>query len=242
MKKKTKIIIAVIVIVLVIAALASYLVPMFLLRAATREILPECKRAEFITDFDTMPKDSMEVDNGGYTMRIPDYLIKSDYEAANVYNTEDGEGKFIMLTEPFDEAMSLVNPEDYEDDETMKKYGIKDVEKMFASLGYGTPDSYYNILKCVCLLDWEDYDIFSVRKSVAFSVYAILRVELYMDQDNYLYERGDVRVIMQAGGDGYYKIDVFHAGDLNGGYGMIIKDTNVSFEEVVAMLNSIEFK
>lgn len=76
---------------------------------------------------------------------------------------------------------------------------------------------------------------------MAFSVYAVLRAELYMDLDNYIYERGDVRAIVQVGGDGYYKIDVFHMDDLDGGYGMMIKDPDLSFEEAVAMLNSIEF-
>lgn len=250
MKKRTKIIISVLAVVLVLGGFASYFVPMLMLRAATEEILPECKRAEYITDFDTMPENSMEVDNGGYTIQIPDYLLKDDYDKANVYYTEsedadetDFGAKYIMLTEKyeFDEPMSLVDPSYYEEDTTIKKYGIKDVEKMFASLGYGTPDSYYNILKCVCLLDWEDYNILSVNKSVAFSVYAVLRTELYMNLDNYIYERGGVRAIVQYGGEGYFQIDVFSADDLDGAYGMRINDPDLSFEEVVAMLNSIEF-
>lgn len=205
---------------------------------------PEAKRAEYITDYDSLPQNSIEVDNIGYTIQIPDYLTKleSDYSKGAMYYEQGDEVKYIMITEALDEEMSLVDPSYYEDDETMKKYGIKDVKKMFASLGYGLPDSYYNILKCVSLLDWEDYNIFSVRKSVAFSMYAVLRAELYMDLDNYLYERGDVRAIIQSGGDGGYKIDVFHVDGLNGAYGIMIRDENLSFEEVVAMLNTVEFK
>ncbi len=244
MKKKSKIIIAVLAVVLLLIGLASYLVPMLLLRAATKEILPEAKRAEYITDFETKPEGYVTVDNVGYTIEIPSQLSKSDYEKANVYSAEDGSeygSQYLFLTEPFDEEMNLLDVYQ-EEEEAIRKYGIRNVEKMFDSLGYGTPDSYYNILKCVSLLDWEDYNIFSVRKSVAFSVYAALREGFYMTLDNYIYERGDVRAIVQTGGEGYYTIDVFHVDDLNAAYGMRIKDENLSFEEMISMLNTVEFK
>lgn len=244
MKKSTKIIITVLAVVLVLGGLACYFVPMFLLEAATKEIMPECKRAEYITDFETKPEGYETMDNGGYSIEIPSYLIKSDYEKANVYTADDGTeygSQYIFLKEPFDEEMSLIDVYE-EDNEEIKKYGIRNVAKMFESLGYGTPDSYYNVLKCTSLLDWEDYNIFSVRKSVAFSVYAALREGLYMTLDNYIYERGEVRAIIQTGAEGYYTIDIFHTDDLNAGYSIRIKDENLSFEEMVSMLNTVEFK
>ena len=244
MKKSTKIMITVLAVVLVLGGIASYLVPMFLLKAATKEIMPECKRAEYITDLKSKPEGFVIMDNGGYTIKIPSYLSKSDYEKANVYSADDGTeygSQYIFLMEPFDEEMSLVDAYE-EDNAEIKKYGIRNVKKMFESLGYGTPDSYYNVLKCTCLLDWEDYNVFSVRKSVAFSVYAALREGLYMTLDNYIYERDDVRAIVQTGEEGYYTIDIFHTDDLNAGYGMRIKDENLSFEEMVSMLNTVEFK
>ena len=36
--------------VIVAAGLVGYLMPMFLLKSATKEMLPECRRAEYITD------------------------------------------------------------------------------------------------------------------------------------------------------------------------------------------------
>ncbi len=244
MKKSTKIILAVLAVVLVLGGLASYFVPMLILKAETKKVLPEAERAGYITDFETKPEGWISVDNTGYTMEIPAYLEKNDYDQANVYAGEDGTefgAKYIMLTTPYEEEMSLIDA--YKDnEESVKKYGIRDVEKMFNALDYGTPDSYYNILKGVCLLDWEDYNILSVRKSVAFSVYAVMRKELYMTMDNYIYERGDVRAIVQTGEEGGYTIDVFRVSDLNAGYSMMIKDANLSFDEMVSMLNTIEFK
>lgn len=244
MKKSTKIIITVLVVVLLVGGLLSYLVPMFILKAATKEILPEAKRAEYITDFETKPEGYVTVDNGGYTIEIPSQLSKSDYEKANVYSAEDGSeygSQYLFLTEPFDEEMNLLDAYE-EDNEEIRKYGIRNVEKMFGSLGYARPDSYYNILKGTVLLDWEDYNMFSVRKSVAFSVYAVLRTELYMTLDNYIYERGDVRAIIQTGEEGEYTVDIFHVDDLNAGYSVRIKDENLSFEEMISMLNTVEFK
>lgn len=46
MKKKTKIMITIISAVIVIAVLVLYLVPMFLLKAATKKVLPNATRAE----------------------------------------------------------------------------------------------------------------------------------------------------------------------------------------------------
>lgn len=243
MKKKTKIMITIISAVIVIAVLVLYLVPMFLLKAATKKVLPNATRAEYITDFDLEPQNSMEVDNVDYTIEIPAHLSKMDYDiGANCYASADNESKIIMFTKPYDEEMSLVNPEDYKDDVTMKKYGIKNVEKMYESLGYGRPDSYYNIMKAACLVDWEDYNAFSVRKSVAFSVYAFLRAELYLELDNYLYERDEVRAIIQAGEEGKYQVELFHIDNLNGSYTIMINDKYVTLEDVTAMLNTVEFK
>ena len=133
MKKKTKIIITVVLAVLLAALLLLYLASMFLLKEATKKVLPEATKAEYITDFDIKRENTIEVDNGGYTMQIPDDLIKVDVNAevkVNSYASENNETKIIMLTESFSEEMTLLNPDDYDENSTMKRFGIKNVEKM----------------------------------------------------------------------------------------------------------------
>lgn len=245
MKKKTKIIITVVLAVLVVSLLALYLVPMFLLREATRKVLPEATRAEYITDFEIKRENTTEVDNGSYTIQVPGDLLKQEVNEdvkVNSYASENEETKILMLTEAFSEEMTLLNPEDYENDPTMKRFGIKNVEKMFESLGYARPDSYYNILKGICLLDWNDYNMLSIRKSVAFSIYAYLRTELTMNAENYLYERDDVRAIIQKGKEPNIHIDLFCTDDLNGAYTILVHGEDMTLEEVTAMLNTVEFK
>ena len=243
MKKRTKKILGLIAAVLVLLALIVYVLPLILLKVAIRKVLPEATRAEYITDFDRKPENTIEVDNGKYTICIPDDFSKLDVEvAANCYASEDKESKIIMILEPSADEMSLLNPEDYKDDPVMKRYGIKNVEKVFDSLGYGRPDSYYNILKGTCLLDWEDYNMFHGRKAVAFSVYAYLRAELYLDLNNFLYERDDVRAIVRFGEEENFQVDLFCTDNLNGAYTIMIKDKNITLEDVTAMLNTIEFK
>lgn len=245
MKKKTKIIITVVLAVLLAALLLLYLASMFLLKEATKKVLPEATKAEYITDFDIKRENTIEVDNGGYTMQIPDDLIKVDVNAevkVNSYASENNETKIIMLTESFSEEMTLLNPDDYDENSTMKRFGIKNVEKMFETLGYARPDSYYNILKGICLLDWNDYNMLSIRKSVAFSIYAYLRAELTMNLDNYIYERDNVRAVIQKGKEPNTHIDLFCTDDLNGAYTILVHGDDMTLEEVTAMLNSVEFK
>lgn len=245
MKKKTKIIITIVLAVFVAALLVLYLVSMFLLRAATKKVLPETTRAEYITDFEIKRENTIEVDNGGYTIQIPDDLLKVEVKEevkVNSYASENNETEILMLTEAFSEEMTLLNPEDYENDPTMKRFGIKNVEKLFDSLGYARPDSYYNILKGICLLDWNDYNMLSIRKSVAFSIYAYLRTELAMNADNYLYERDNVRAIIQKGKEPNTHIDLFCTDDLNGAYTILVHGDDMTLEEVTAMLNTVEFK
>lgn len=244
MKKRNVIIISAVVggLVLLVWAFINLIWPRVMLHKTITELLPECTGAEYFTDFSLKNEDTFTVSNAYYSIDIPASFTKKEVSeelSVLVYENVETDKRCMIMNEPDCVPMSLL--EEYEKNETddiIKKYGISSVESMLTSLGYGTPDSYYNIMKCALLLDYEDYDFWNLDKMVAFWIYGTIRINLYEDTVAYLYEREDICAIVE--GRGMYIVSVMPVDDLNTIYTFTVRSDDVN--EVFAILNSFQFK
>lgn len=251
---KRRIAIILIVVILAVVLTLACLIPRIALYALAKGILPECTRAEYITDYSVTDDAAITEHTEAYSYKIPARYTKADirnhsvdassYTAPNA--DSDSPYKYLILNRADEVEMNLLDPSYYKNEESLKFNKQVNAEEIFSSLGYGTPDSFYNTLKCVASLDYEDYSFWNLNKTAAFFTYATLRGGLYPDTTFYIYERDDVRAIVQTGTDqeyedcAQYQIDIFHKDHLNESYAtlLVVKDYN----EMLAFLNSIAFE
>ncbi len=253
MKKKSKIIVAtsIATVALLILGFVFFVLPRIELYNATKEMLPECEAAaEYFTDFTLKNEDTYTVSNEYFSIDIPTYLseketLGTENDSSTMYGTPDGEIICVLVNEPRSYPMSMVEAyEEYDEEKVLEKYHIADVEKMFASLGYGRPDSFYNVMKCVYLLDYKDYSFWDLDKMVAFSIYGIVRNEMLASKI-YLYEKEDIRAFVECISDSMVGVNVMKTEDLNTPYTFIVctrgEGKNVDMNEVFGILNSFQF-
>lgn len=253
MTKHRSTIIAVAIILTILLAL-SCLIPRIALYALVKIMLPECTKAEYITDYTVTDDTAITKHTNGYSYKIPGHYTEKEVEkdVADIcaYSAPNADADIpykYIITNTADEAeMNLLDKSYYEGEDSFKYIKEKDAEELFTSLGYGTPDSFYNVIKCVALLDYEDYSFWNLDKTAAFFTYASLRFAAYPDTRFYIYERDDVRAIIQTAtfqedeSKAHFQIDIFHKDHLNEPYGaiLVVKD----YEEMLAFLNSISFE
>jgi len=253
MKKKSKFIVATLIatVALFISGFVFFVQPRIELYNATREMLPECEAAaEYFTDFTLKNEDTYTVSNEYFSIDIPTYLSEKETfgkedDSFTMYGTPDGEIGCAVFNEPESYPMSMVDAyEEYDEEKVLEKHHITDVEKMFESLGYGRPDSFYNVIKCVYLLDYKDYSFWDLDKMVAFSLYGIVRNEM-LGSKVYLYEKEDIRAFVECISDSMVGVSVMKTEDLNTPYTFIVRawgeGKTVDMNEVFGMLNSFQF-
>lgn len=257
MKKKSKIIVATAIATaiataaLLILGFVFLVLPRIELYNATKEMLPECEAiAEYFTDFALENEDTYTVSNEYFSIDIPAYLSEKETigtatDSFTMYGTPDGETSCVLIDEPESYPMSMIEAyEEYDEDKVMEKYHITDVERMFTSLGYGRPDSFYNVMKCVYLLDYKDYDFWDLDKMVAFSIYGIMRTEMYAGKA-YLYEKDDIRALVECHSEKMVAVSVMQTTDLNKVYSFMLReqgeDKTIDMNEVFGILNSFQF-
>ena len=239
-KKKIVILIS---IFLVVAALGCFFVPRILLHMSIRTFLSNCVPGEFVTDFTGREQNTFTVSNDYYSVEIPEgYTKKEGTESLNVslYETTESDRTYLLFDYGTDMTMSLLEEQWYEEDENLKQVNIKRLEKAFNKLGYGIPDSYYDVQKAIVLLKEEDYSFWDIDKQLIFFVLGTFKSAWEGEQNVWLYERDDIRAIIRQQEElkGYI-IDVVHEDDLNTAYGMLIK--NAEETDVWKLLNSWEF-
>ena len=253
MKKKSKFIVAtsIATVALLILGFVFFVQPRIELYNATREMLPECEAvAEYFTDFTLENKDTYTVSNEYFSIDIPTYLSEKETfgkegDSFTMYGTPDGAISCVLVNEPESYPMSMIEAyEEYDEEKVLEKYNITDVEKMFMSLGYGRPDSFYNVMKCVYFLDYKDYSFWDLDKMVAFSIYGIVRGEMLASKI-YFYEKEDIRAFVECISDGTVGVNVMKTEDLNTPYTFIIRareeGKTVDMNEVFGILNSFQF-
>lgn len=253
MTKHRSTIIAVAIILTILLAL-SCLIPRIALYVLVKGVMPDCTKAEYITDYTVTDDTAVTEHANGYSYKIPSHYtkeaIKKDDFDVCAYSAPNADAeipyKYLIINNASDVEMNLLDKSYYEGEDAFKFIKEKNAEEIFASLGYGTPDSFYNVTKCVALLDYEDYSFWNLDKTVAFFTYASLRVAAYPNTRFYIYERDDVRAIVQTAifqedeSKAQFQIDIFHKDHLNKPYGtiLVVKD----YEEMVSFLNSISFE
>lgn len=245
MKKLVKIV-CITVLIIFLVLFAVYFVIMYNFKMSIKSELPVCVRTEMITDYETKLENAQLVENNVYSIQIPDYLSLQENRTNDVRDAYWISGwkevNYWLEKKPdFIDGSLLKTGDNYSDDWMLKLCGGKP-ERMFQTLPYGMPDSYYNTVKAALLLDWKDYDMLNLYKSMAFKNYALLR-ELYNETSKlYLYERDDVRAIVERWKSGTFVIEVYSTDDLNSCYDIMIDDPGIGIEGVTAIMNTLEFK
>ncbi len=215
------------------------LMPRIMLNLLIKETLPEFVAAEYITDFSLLEENAIEIGNDFFTVCIPDSFQETNGsldEWFMIYEDTKSERLYKIQKISIDVTMTV---DDLDYQSLPESYLHTTDESMLNSLGYAEPDSYYNIMKCVSLLDAKDYDKWDMEKIMAYSVYGSIRMNLG-EVKNYLYEREDLYAYVQYYKEtGAYKLEFFQPKDLNTAYVVTIE--NGDLEDVTALLNSIQF-
>ncbi len=216
------------------------LMPRIMLNLLIEETLPKFVAAEYITDDSVLEENVTEIENDFFTVCIPDSFqetnVSSD-ECSVIYEDTKTDRFYKIQKNAIDVTMTV---DDLDYQSLPESYLHTTDESMLNSLGYAEPDSYYNIMKCVSLLDAKDYDKWNMEKIMAYSVYGSIRMSLG-EIENYLYEREELYAYVQYNKDtDTYKIEFFQPQDLNTAYVITIEKGNI--EDVAALLNSIQFR
>lgn len=238
--KKGSIVLVVAVTVLALIGVLGVLMPRIMLNLLIQETLPEFVGAEYITDFTMVADETFEVENEYFQAQLPSGLEQED-ELKDleefVYRNNDS-GLTIRIQNNASDVTMTVDDLDYQS--LPESYMHTSDESMLNSLGYATPDSYYNIMKCVSLLDAKDYDKWNMENMMAYSVYGSIRISLG-EVENYLYEREDLYAYIQnPKNTGEYKLEIFRPEDLNTAY--VVNLENATITDVTCLLNSIKLK
>lgn len=259
MKKALKIIIPIVIVLIVCIVAILYLRP----RIAVYQAIHDAMEANYVTELGAtgIPYTEYSVTDDSlvmtqtpyYTIGIPaDYQKDDAYplDTGIVYRDETKDECVIIITETDELNMNLLNPEYYQDDNSLFHINEKYLAQGFKKLGYGMPDNYYNTYKCALSITEDDYDFFSLSKSLAYYCLVPFRTMAphYADGINsrvYFYETDNKYAIIteqyNETFDGYmYWIDVLDPDYLNYPHSLLIyflDDPNQAY----AIINSIEF-
>ena len=249
MKKRTKIILSIaIAAVLLTFVSLVFIVPRVMLHQMAKELLPACVPAEYFTDYSLKYDNTFTVSNEYFSVEIPEgYVYKEDIpESLNVSayvlpETASTSHSYMIINEPYNIYMNLLDPEYSGETEMIPGIKISNQEKIFTSLDYPAPDSFYNIMKGAALLDKKDYTFWNYKKQVAFVSLAYIKEAFYADCNTlYIYERDDIRAIIRCPQESnLHTIDIVHIDDLNTAYSITVKTDNIN--DVFALINSFEF-
>lgn len=243
MKKKTIIIVSCIISIVLVVVIAMVLIPKIILHITLTPLLKECKAAEYVTDFNTVEENGIKVSNDYFSVVIPQGYTEREglKEELNVTVYENGEDdrRYMIFDEPSDMKMSLLAPEYYNGEDNLNGVKLEKLGEIFRKQGYPTPDSYFNITKATLLLDKSDYNFWSMDSQVVFSVLGPLRMSLYQDTQEWIYECDNIRAIIVRHGDSRFIIDVVKTEDMDNVYGISIRTTEE--EDAWKLLNSLEF-
>lgn len=119
----------------------------------------------------------------------------------------------------------------------------RNLTKGYTALGYGTPDSAYNVYKAVALLEADNYSFWNVNQGFAYVISGMIKNTSFIADHNYIYETEDicgiihVRELPEDECKYYIVADMFSTDDLGTAHGLLIKTNNLDL--AYSMINSI---
>ncbi len=221
------------------------LVPRVGLQMMAKSGMESFKGGEMITDYETKPEKGVSVGNEYIKFKLPQEMTQAENKTsldAYVIKNNTGDKQCVLINKMSDVTISLVDEAhtNEEGKKLIKRYGASNVENAYESMGYPVPDSYYNIMKCMTLLDYEDFDFLSMRKAQVFVAMVELRKVIYQERKLYVYERDDVCAFVQERSKNQYAIEFFEKNDLNTVCAITMKTQD--FDDIKCILNTVEFK
>lgn len=255
MKKRVITISAIVAGVIVIGTLFLFvLLPRLMIYKNVREfIFGMGKSAEYFTEYSVTNDSFSMVDNGEFSVKIPDGLELQDEISENLMEYESSdESKHVIMVKGSDASyLNMFDPENYTDvNETDMHMELEELTEGFEIIGKGYPDSAYGALKCMHLIDSDDYNFWDLKSARVFAVmgYSKAASEPLMGRDIFIYEGEKICGIVGLScrentdtGSATYRTQFkfFKTDDLNTEYMLMISAE--SLDEAYAIINSVEF-
>lgn len=261
MTKTKKIIIIIVTVVLLGGFFLWILLPRLAIKKLADTYLDSFDvEGKYFEDYSVTDDSLVTVVNKYISLDIPseltlvneEYVEEKGGEGVAVYSNENEEyGDSVMVSnKPDHEEWNLTDVSQTleagaeEEFEIAHEQFVKGIE----SFGNGTPDSYYDTLKCIYLLEHEDQAFWDMNKATAFVALATYRSILVNDQEAiYIYEREDIcgilhisRLIKEEYDYSGYSVQfkVYSPDDLDTSYLIMMRAKTL--EEIYAVINSVE--
>ncbi|MBD5137790.1 MAG: hypothetical protein HDT24_00470 [Ruminococcus sp.] len=255
MKKRVITISAIVAGIIVIGALFLFvLLPRLMIYKSVQEfILGMGKSAEYFTEYSVTNDSFSLVDNGEFSVKIPYGLELQDEISENLMAYENSdESMHVLMIKGYDAShLNMFDPENYTDvSETDMHMELEELTEGFEIIGKGYPDSAYGSLKCMHLIDSDDYNFWDLKSARIFAVMGYFKAasEPLMGHDIFIYEQEKICGIVGLScrenadtGSATYNVqfEFFKTDDLNTEYVLIIRAE--SLDEAYAIINSVEF-
>lgn len=202
--------------------------------------------AEAFTAYDITLENGQTASIDGLTMTIPnDFTLRETNDKYSiVYDHPEPAINSIVVSGAQDVShMNLTVKENAETlmSEYFYQTNCRNLTKGYTALGYGTPDSAYNVYKAVALLEADNYSFWNWQQNYAYAMCCGLNATIFYHPyyDRYIYETEDICGIVfysDLSGDSAYAY-MFSTDDLNTMY-TIFGECD-SQEKLYGMLNSI---
>lgn len=235
--------------IILIALAVWFTIPRAVFYNSVKGMTEGCSIATYCEKYDVRFDSAVRADLITYTAEFPDSYVREEIKTGDIQCVSYTEGDSKVLIIPNDEPIdgNLLDPDLYNDDDLLGGKSEKAVERIFGSLGYGLPDSFYATGKCTALVNEEDCTYWNMDKTVAYSVLGNLKQVWFPGgADVILYERDNVRAIISLGEDedtsGVWvaNVDVFDTKDLNMPTSIVCRTGDKEF--IFKLLNSVEYK
>ncbi len=250
--KKLRLVLIIACSVILAVVLFFVIVPRIVLSVALSEYVPFVgEAAAYYTEYDVTDDSLVIVEAEHCTIGIPADYVQKELSAdihSDYYHDPENDGLSVMIVEPQDdlERLSLFYRGHYENvSDEQYEFIISVLEKWYNALGKGIPDTAYDTYKGVHLLDESDRGFWNMGRSIAFGITGILKLQMPMFGDYYIYETDEMCGFVSIGDhtdEGYYYVtaEMYSVDDLNQPYNFIIRTKTA--EEAYTIVNSITIK
>ena len=249
MSKRKKRIIITLIIVAVLVILWHIMFPRIYMRFFfITELAPIVDPpAKIFTAYDVTLENGQSASIDGLTMTLPnDFTLRETSDKYSiVYDHPDPTIRPIVLSDAQDVShMNLTVKENAETlmSEYFYQTSCRNLTKGYEALGYGTPDSAYNVYKAAALLEADNYSFWNWQQNYAYAMCCGLNATILYHPpyyDRYIYETEDVCgiVFYSEVNCSHANAYIFSTNDLNTMYRLHLECD--SPEKLYGMLNSI---
>ncbi len=252
MSKRKKRIIILLMIVAVLVILWQIMFPRIYMRFFfITELAPVVDPpAEAFTAYDITLENGQSASIDGLTMTLPNDLTlrETNDKYSIVYDYDHPEpaiGSIVLSGAQDVSHMDLTVKENAETlmSEYFYQTSCRNLTKGYEALGYGTPDSAYNVYKAAALLEADNYSFWNWQQNYAYAMCCGFHATIFYHpfyDNRYIYETEDVCGIvfyndMTSMHHAYAYM--FSTDDLNTMYTLSL--SSISQEDIYGMLNSI---